>query len=1133
MKKEDYFKVFGKVLEKETKRGILGLIVEALDKDLCFDDRLGSVITDKDGNFELKYDREDFQELFFDRKPDIYLRVKSPDGKIIYSTEDKVRYEAGKTEAFIVNIPRELTGKEEKEMKLRFQVVLFTPTGGIIEGKAKVTLIPLNEKKQIHNLQYNKRSRRFEITNITPGLYSLTAEAEGGLKAEREVEIGKQGGKVIVNLGKEGMPYYYAGDRRIYFEPPQGVIGILFERGASESKKRSVLALPLLKELNAKPVEKLPDEADLTDIAALQINREVSDDLLQQLRTQLIKYKEVKDILLPISFKKGGSIFLTSEIIVRFRSEVEKRRIYETAKKYQLEVVREFSYAPSTFLLISKVHYGLKLLDVANSLAESDLTVYAEPNLHYTMEDDLVPGDYLYDPHQWHLPLILAEDAWDITRGSHDITICVHDRGLWIDADGNPHPDFDSSGLGWDKIHSPWDFQDMDDETPYNPVNNHGTMCCGVATAIQNGLGVSGLAPDCRLIPTRRFDSNTTDEHADAYIWASGFDPGSSDPDFPDPPDHPADVIVSSFGSNGLALSGLMKDAFDFITTYGRGGKGCVMIFSAGNGYGDVALREWASYEKTIAVAASTNADVKADSSNYGEEIDVCAPSSGGTDAICTTDFVGGGTLAGSDDPGASLDYVDTFGGTSSAAPLVAGLAGLILSANPNLTWVEVRDILRSTAEKIDAANTDINGEWVDINGDRVSDSGLDPYFSNWYGYGRINAQAAVEAAQALVGVDPLDHIDTWIKENSTDVGDVPESPPYWSPDVWVRNVDPALDDPAHVDEHQSPIREQDNWVYAIVRNRGDVDSHDVYVRFLITRWAGTQYIYPDDFIPAVPPSTDPMVPMTTGSYFIGEEHVDSIPAHSDVTINVRWPEELIPPESVEIDGVVYSWADSCLLVEVSPHDGPTPTGDNTWDNNNLCQKNITIVDPPEGEDDLAIAFVVGHRINNANLINLRIDRKDLPGGVKLLFDYVNRDASEEAIKFLDRVKEEPNILHTCNLTILTQAKGEIHCPWTGKISPILITPNTRLSLPCCCSTPAIADYRLEPVAKDARMIFQLPTIQRAYVPILRRGGEYQVVALHARGLKNLEKGEYQIDVYQQDINGKMDGGLNFIIQKR
>ena len=119
MKKEKAFKIYGRVLEKESKKGIPGLTVEALDKDLCFDDRLGSVITDKEGNFEIIYAKEDFQELFFDQKPDIYLRIRRADGKIIHTTKDKVRYEAGRTEEFIVTIPKKLL---EKEAKMKWDI---------------------------------------------------------------------------------------------------------------------------------------------------------------------------------------------------------------------------------------------------------------------------------------------------------------------------------------------------------------------------------------------------------------------------------------------------------------------------------------------------------------------------------------------------------------------------------------------------------------------------------------------------------------------------------------------------------------------------------------------------------------------------------------------------------------------------------------------------------------------------------------------------------------------------------------------------------------------------------------------------------------------------------------------------
>ncbi|MCK9593115.1 MAG: S8 family serine peptidase [Methanoregula sp.] len=1133
--KPEGFRIIGKVVAKTTGKGIADLIVEALDKDLFLDDRLGSAVTDKNGQFEIRYSGKDFQDIFFDVKPDIYLRVKNKTGNVIHTTRDKVRYHAGRTEEFIIVL--EQGGNGGTIRKKVFKVALIDPQRNIIAGEGKVTLKTHGKEKPVIILKYNKLSRRYVTEDFEPGTYDLTASAPDGLGTEERIDIGPAGGRVTVMVAGKGMPFYYQNRKRVYYEIPPKLIAIRFQRGQAQAATKSLESLPVFKELGAVPEKELPFKADLTEIAVYAIKKALSDDALLKLRQNVLTVQGVKDVMVPEFIDKKGLVFFTSEIIVKFKPMVSRQQALEIFRKHDLEIMREFSYSPGAYLVHSSSLAGNSLLRLANELAESDLTVYAEPNLYYTMEDDLVPTDYLYSTDQWHLPLINAEAAWDITTGDHNITICVHDQGLWIDGSGNVHPDFDSTGLGWDKIHSLWNFQAMNNTTP--PTSEHGTECCGVATALQNngGLGVTGLAPGCRLIPTRRYNSNSIDEHGDAYIWASGFAPDNPDPAFPAPPAHPADVIVSSFGSNGLALSGLMKDAFDFITTYGRGGKGCVMIFSSGNDGIDVVARQWASYEKTICVAASDNAEVRAifnayQSSNFGDEVDICAPSSNLIEKICTTYFVGTGNLAGSATPGASNDYVDTFGGTSSSAPLVAGLAALMLSANPNLTWIQVRDILRNTAVKIDAANTDVTGQWLDINGNPSVTSGLAPVFSNWYGHGRIDALAAVQAAHDLVGIDILTNVDTWIKENDSDVGDVPVSAPWWSPDVWVRNVAPAFDDPLHVNEHQSPIREQDNWIYVNVRNRGDVDSSDVYARVLITRWGGTQYIYSDDFLPEVSPSEMPGTPMTNGSYLIGEIHIPSVPAHGMVTVNTLWPEALIPPASATVGGVTYSWADSCLLVEISPHDGPVPTGNHTWDNNNLCQKNITIRDATD--DDCTIAFLAGHNLELAEVVELRIERKHLPAKVKLFVDYIDRELTDRVANLLVRAQsKKQDEIRTCEMTFLEDTKTQMECTRGVDKKTCTIRKGTHLSVPCCPTGEQVHDYQLKQARYSGKTIFELPVAQRALAPLPRRKGEYQMVALRMEGLKNLDNGEYRIDVYQQGLLGQPQGMVNFIIRKK
>jgi hypothetical protein len=104
MRKENFFRIFGIVSAHDTQKGIPGLRVRALDKDLFFDDRLGSATTDDEGRFEIRYTESDFRD-FFDLRSDIYLKIIDADGTERFTTEDKVRYEADDTERFVVELP--------------------------------------------------------------------------------------------------------------------------------------------------------------------------------------------------------------------------------------------------------------------------------------------------------------------------------------------------------------------------------------------------------------------------------------------------------------------------------------------------------------------------------------------------------------------------------------------------------------------------------------------------------------------------------------------------------------------------------------------------------------------------------------------------------------------------------------------------------------------------------------------------------------------------------------------------------------------------------------------------------------------------------------------------------------------
>ena len=341
-----------------------------------------------------------------------------------------------------------------------------------------------------------------------------------------------------------------------------------------------------------------------------------------------------------------------------------------------------------------------------------------------------VPDDTLYRK-QWHLNNpgnavglaegadVKAEGAWEFTRGSRDVVVCVMDDGFDLD-----HPDFDAPG----KIVDPRDFGQVDfDPSPGLEDDNHGTACAGVAVAEENGSGVVGLAPRCAFMPVRTSRWISDESIKKLFQYAI---------------DQAADVISCSWsaGAWDFPLSAKMHGIIKKAATQGRvNGKGCVILFAAGNEDrpldgekdGRVSHQGFALHPNVIAVGASNSLDKRSSYSNFGPELAFCAPSSGSPGrGIVTTDRRGARGYS-------SEDYTHGFGGTSSATPLAAGLAGLILSLNPDLSSAEVKRIMMDTADKIDAQT----GQYTD---------GHSPL----YGHGRINAQRATALVAGEGGED-------------------------------------------------------------------------------------------------------------------------------------------------------------------------------------------------------------------------------------------------------------------------------------------------------------------------------------------------------------------------------------------
>ena len=281
------------------------------------------------------------------------------------------------------------------------------------------------------------------------------------------------------------------------------------------------------------------------------------------------------------------------------------------------------------------------------------------------------------------------------------------------------------------------------DPRPRFAGDRHGTACAGVACG-RGVAGASGVAPAARLIPIRSAAALGSMAEAEAFHWAAnnGADViscswGPEDGDWSDPDD--------PLHHQRVPLPASTRMAIDYALTRGRGGKGCVVLFAAGNGNESVGNDGYASYPGVIAVAACNDRGKRSVYSDFGAAVWCCFPSndfelpSKGrpkplTRGIWTVDRTGGSGYnpGGNTSRGdAAGHFTDSFGGTSSACPGAAGVAALVIARNPDLTGGEVREILRRCCEPID-----LPGGSYDAGG-----------HSDFYGYGRLDAARAVALA--------------------------------------------------------------------------------------------------------------------------------------------------------------------------------------------------------------------------------------------------------------------------------------------------------------------------------------------------------------------------------------------------
>lgn len=311
-----------------------------------------------------------------------------------------------------------------------------------------------------------------------------------------------------------------------------------------------------------------------------------------------------------------------------------------------------------------------------------------------------VPNDTLFSV-SWGLARINAPYAWALSQGDSNVIVAVIDEGVELH-----HPDLSVHPSSWNS---------STDTPDGSPTGNHGTACAGiVAATIDNAVGSTGVAGKCRVMAIATATWADIDIAEGLYFAADGG----------------ARVVSMSFGvyeSWGFWDFGVVRDALQYAHD-----KGLVLVAACGNENLPIS-RFPGSDARTICVGGSNRDDQRkriGDASSeswwgasHGPDLSVVGPCI----EIPTTDRLAA-------DGYSTTDYTDRFNGTSAATPHVAGLAALIISLRPELTNVEVREVIERTCDKISPSlyvyalvGSKPNGAW-----------------NNETGYGRINAERAL-----------------------------------------------------------------------------------------------------------------------------------------------------------------------------------------------------------------------------------------------------------------------------------------------------------------------------------------------------------------------------------------------------
>lgn len=502
--------------------------------------------------------------------------------------------------------------------------------------------------------------------------------------------------------------YYLTPEGKVFIEPDYSSMAVYFDETPDNNAR-----VALKSSAGSENIQSISNKA-MVIVKGVQTNARLVPNQTKADRLKATNMNETAYDVLPAFKRDDQQIWLTKRVSIKLNEGLSQRDIASYLKKYDAEFIRTTVDERSLLLQVKNLEDQLELIQV---LDEQKMIEWGQPDFRVEIvkhDDPLYPEQYQMNNTGGTLDGVSmvndidldALEAWGITTGSGSITVSVIDDGVEL------HPDLPAITDGFTPASN-------GDGTPESD-GAHGLSCAGIIAAQHNEIGVRGVAPDVSLLAVNIFEgTESVQDLADAFTWSAN---------------QGADVISNSWGFSGNCSANpypVLTNAINDAATNGRGGLGCVILFSSGNDFNSCV-----SYPSNLASVISVGA-VRPDGSissysNQGANLDIVAPSNdfnasqtGFIFGVRTTDRTGNNGY----DTG---DYTLDFGGTSAACPAAAGAAALVLSVNPALTSTEVYNLLTATADDMGS-----NG------------------FDNTFGFGRVNAYAAVLAAGGVVDNTP------------------------------------------------------------------------------------------------------------------------------------------------------------------------------------------------------------------------------------------------------------------------------------------------------------------------------------------------------------------------------------------